>query len=531
MDKMENTVKISVSSSQKSMWVSDFIKRLFDIVVSLAVLVLFAPLYFFVAFAIKRETPGPVFYRGLRMGHNRKYFKILKFRTMYETPQSYAGPKVTAQDDPRVTPIGRWLRDTKLNEFPQFWNVLKGEMSLVGPRPEDPRLAKTWPTKIASELLAVRPGITSPASVLYRNEESMLHAKDVLEKYLQFLTPDKMRLDLLYVRYRSFWLDLDVILWTALLLLPKIKEYSPPEKIMFLGPISRLFQRYARWYTLDFLVAFVCIGITGFFLRLFAPLDLGWSTAFLLAIGFSFLYSLVGVLLGVNRISWSKAPMWEATRLLADWAVTTGAALIIYPYLGLATSRAYELIFWSALFSLLGFVLIRFRSRLVIGLLSHLVRVGVNSKSARERVLIVGAGRTAEHIAWLLNHPTYTKKFQIIGFIDDDLLSQGLKVYGSKVIGMRADIKDVVARYDVGLIILADHHMTESDYCGICDIIAKTSARVLISPDIFGSIKGLENSSSENIPVQLDSFQCKHCIARYSKHDLADVYLIPGQEE
>ncbi len=289
---MEKSIKISIPSTHKSMWLTDFIKRLFDIVVSLVVLVVFAPLYFVVVFAIKRETPGPAFYRGMRMGRNRKYFNILKFRTMYETPQSYAGPNVTAQDDPRVTPLGHWLRDTKLNEFPQFWNVLKGEMSLVGPRPEDPALAKTWPAKIASELLAVRPGITSPASVLYRNEESMLHAKDVLEKYLQFLTPDKMRLDLLYVRYRSFWLDLDVILWTALLLLPKIKEYAPPEKIMFLGPISRLFQRYARWYLLDFLVAFVCIGITGFVLRLFAPLDLGWSTAFLLAIGFSFLYSL-----------------------------------------------------------------------------------------------------------------------------------------------------------------------------------------------------------------------------------------------
>jgi lipopolysaccharide/colanic/teichoic acid biosynthesis glycosyltransferase len=528
---MENSIKISIPSTQRFMWLNDLIKRLFDIVVSLAVLVLLTPFYFMVAIAIKRETPGPVFYHGLRMGRKGKYFKILKFRTMYEMSQSYAGPKVTAQDDPRVTPLGRWLRDTKLNEFPQFWNVLKGEMSLVGPRPEDPALAKTWPVKIARDLLTVRPGITSPASVLYRNEEGMLYAKDAMEKYLHMLTPEKMRLDLLYVRYRSFWLDLDVILWTALLLLPKIKEHSPPERIMYLGPISRLFQRYARWYLLDFLIAFVCIGITGFFLRLFAPLDLGWSTAFLLAIGFSFLYSLVGVLLSVNRISWSKAPMWEATRLLADWFVTTGAALIIHPYLGLATPRTNELIFWSALLSLLGFVLIRYRSRLAVGVLSRLAQVGVNSKPARERVLIVGAGRTAEHIAWLLNHPTYTKKFQIIGFVDDNLLSQGLKVYGSKVVGMGADIKEVVARYDVGLIILADHRMTESDYCGICDIIAETSARVLIAPDIFGSINGLKNSSPENIPVQLDSFQCKHCIARYSTHDLADDYLIPDQEE
>ena len=105
--------------------------------------------------------------------------------------------------------------------FLQFWNVSIGEMSLVGPRPEDPSLAKNWPANVAKEVLFVRPGITSPASVLYRNEESVLHAKNVLQKYLKELSPNKLRLDQLYVRYRSFWLDLDVIFWTALLLIPE----------------------------------------------------------------------------------------------------------------------------------------------------------------------------------------------------------------------------------------------------------------------------------------------------------------------
>ncbi|MBK9209148.1 MAG: sugar transferase [Anaerolineales bacterium] len=83
---------------------------------------------------------------------------------------------MTSKEDDRITPLGAWLRDTKLNELPQLWNVLIGEMSLVGPRPEDPSIARTWPAKIASEILSVRPGVTSPASVLYRDEESMLQA-------------------------------------------------------------------------------------------------------------------------------------------------------------------------------------------------------------------------------------------------------------------------------------------------------------------------------------------------------------------
>ena len=528
---MDNSIKISISSTQKPIWLSDFVKRLFDIAVSLIVLILSVPFFIIVAVAIKRETPGPVFYRGLRKGRKGKDFKILKFRTMYETPQSYSGPKVTAQDDPRVTPLGHWLRDTKLNEFPQFWNVLKGEMSLVGPRPEDPTLAKTWPIKIAKELQAVRPGITSPASVLYRNEESMLHAKDVMQKYLQVLTPDKMRLDLLYVRYRSFWLDLDVILWTALLLLPKIKEYSPPEKILFLGPISRFFQRYTIWFFLDFLVSFASIGLTGVFLRLFGPLHLGWFTALFLAIRFSLLYSLVGVLLGINRINWSKATIWDATRLFADWVIATGLALVFHPYLGLPTSRFYELILFSAFLAFAGFVLIRYRSRLLIGLISRIIQTSSSPNSVRERVLIVGAGRTAEHIAWLLNHPTYSKRFQIIGFIDDDLLSQGLKVYGAKVIGTGVDIKELVNKYDIGLIILADYRMTDSDFCAICDGIAQTSVKVFVAPDIFGSLNGLNNSSSDEIPVSLNSYQCQHCIARYSTHDSENIFVILDQHQ
>jgi lipopolysaccharide/colanic/teichoic acid biosynthesis glycosyltransferase len=145
-----------------------------DIAVSLAALVVLAPFLGLIATAIRRDSPGPAFYRGARTGRGGKVFKILKFRTMYEMPASYSGPKVTAHDDPRVTPLGRWLRSTKLNELPQFWNVLMGEMSLVGPRPEDPTIVQNWPAPVRHEILSVRPGITSPASVLYRNEEALL---------------------------------------------------------------------------------------------------------------------------------------------------------------------------------------------------------------------------------------------------------------------------------------------------------------------------------------------------------------------
>ena len=203
--------------------ISGLTKRAFDFTAALIGLILLLPFFILIGILIKRDSPGPVFYWGPRIGRYGVFFKMLKFRTMYETQKSYHGPRVTSKEDDRITPLGKWLRDTKLNEFPQLWNVLIGQMSLVGPRPEDPTICKTWPTKIAREILSVRPGITSPASILYRDEENMLQADEVMRKYLHELSPDKMRLDQLYFRYRSFWLDLDVIFWTFVLLMPKIR--------------------------------------------------------------------------------------------------------------------------------------------------------------------------------------------------------------------------------------------------------------------------------------------------------------------
>ena len=206
----------------------DGIKRGFDILIALVGLGLLWPVFLVLGVAIKRDSQGPVFYRGKRSGKGGKVFNILKFRTMYEQPESYTGPGVTAEDDPRVTRLGGWLRASKMNELPQLWNVLKGEMSLVGPRPEDVEITEAWPEDIAREVLSVRPGITSPASVLYRDEEALLYSSRLMDAYLGGIAPSKLRLDQLYVRYRSPLLDLDILLWTFLVLLPRVCSLNPP---------------------------------------------------------------------------------------------------------------------------------------------------------------------------------------------------------------------------------------------------------------------------------------------------------------
>ena len=174
------------------------VKRLFDMVFSLIGLIILSPFFLYIVHLIRRDTHGPAFYWGKRAGLGGNPFRMLKFRTMYECEESYSGPRVTCKHDDRITPIGHWLRDSKINELPQLWNVLIGKMSFVGPRPEDPEIVKTWPDQIRKEILSVKPGITSPASILYHDEETLLSASNVMGDYMRNILPDKLRLDRLY---------------------------------------------------------------------------------------------------------------------------------------------------------------------------------------------------------------------------------------------------------------------------------------------------------------------------------------------
>jgi lipopolysaccharide/colanic/teichoic acid biosynthesis glycosyltransferase len=512
-----NNLEYASSTNAYRITIAGLIKRAFDFTVALIGLILLAPFFALIALLIKRDSPGPVFYWGTRIGRYGTYFRMLKFRTMYETEESYDGLRITGMEDGRITPLGKWLRDTKLNEFPQLWNVLIGEMSLVGPRPEDPSICKTWPAQLAHEVLSVRPGITSPASVVYRDEENMLHAGDVMQKYLHELSPDKLRLDQLYVRNRSFWLDLDVILWTALMLLPKLKSYSLPEQLLFSGPVARLIQRYVSWFIWDFLIVFASMSLTGVVVRFFGPLNIGWPRALEMALGCSLLYTLAGLFFSTNRIYWRKATSWESGRLWAGWLVATIVLLSIHSYFRLSNLRTDGIILGTSILSLFGIIGMRYRERLINGILSRLLSRQPNTRAVRERVLIVGSGRTAEHIAWLMDHPTYSKKFQIFGFIDNDLLSQGMQIYGSKVIGRVEDIHTIIKKHDIGLIILADNQTTCSKYTQFHNIDRFNPARIVVAPDIFGSLSGLDGKST-NIEANdnLNNFQCQHCLARYA---------------
>lgn len=188
------------------------VKRLFDIIVAAVGLVILSPLFGLLAVWIRVDSPGPVCYRGERVGKDGQVFRILKFRSMTEGA-AHVGPGITTRGDPRVTRAGSFLRRTKLDELPQLLNVLRGEMSLVGPRPEDPRYVALY-TSAQRRVLRVRPGITGLASVEYRNEEAILLQRDVDDLYPKVLMPRKLEMDLTYIDRMSFCFDLKVIAMT-----------------------------------------------------------------------------------------------------------------------------------------------------------------------------------------------------------------------------------------------------------------------------------------------------------------------------
>ena len=183
-----------------------------DIVLSAAGLMLLAPVLLVVALAVKLDSPGPVFFRQLRVGRFGVPFRIHKFRTMVHAPAG-AGPTLTISADRRITRTGAWLRRTRVDELAQLIDVLRGTMSLVGPRPEVPHYVALYPPALRDKVLSVRPGITDPASLAYRDESAMLaRAADPEREYIEVILPAKLALAARYVDEASMAADLRVML-------------------------------------------------------------------------------------------------------------------------------------------------------------------------------------------------------------------------------------------------------------------------------------------------------------------------------
>ena len=216
------------------------LKRMFDISVAISLFILFLPIGLVVALLIKSEGNGPVFFRQARTGRFEQPFNIIKFRTMHHDSN---GLNITAQDDNRITRVGRVLRKTKLDELPQILNVLKGDMSIVGPRPEVISHLPYYDLESKDIIFKNRPGITDLASLLYIHEERLLaESKEPLKTYFEIILPEKNRLRVRHLIQESILFDLKICIWTALKIIfrnrmpmiecPPIAQENPTETSM-----------------------------------------------------------------------------------------------------------------------------------------------------------------------------------------------------------------------------------------------------------------------------------------------------------
>ncbi|HAV78799.1 MAG TPA: hypothetical protein DCX53_15725 [Anaerolineae bacterium] len=465
--------------------VSDILKRLMDIMASVSGLILFTPLFLALGLMIKRDSPGPVFYWGPRMGRGGRVFQILKFRTMREDPASYAGPAITCHKDPRITLFGQWLRDTKLNELPQLWNVLLGEMSLVGPRPEAPEIIMTWPDNLRREILSMRPGITSPASILYRDEEKRLSSDHVMDDYMENILPDKLRLDQLYVHHHNFFTDLDTLFWTFVILIPRLGDKQISEGWLFGGPVTRITRRYLNWLAIDFAIALLSIGLTGGLWRLSGPLDIGLERAMSLAIILAFLFSLFNSLLGLSMVSWAHPAAEDVLRLFASCALVTLTVIVFVAAYQPVAFLPVRFMALAGLAVLFGFVIVRYRLRLITGLASRWITFRNSTFGAPERVLVVGAGEGREFATWLLYRREFKRIYKIVGIVDDDPSKQGIRYEGIKVLGSSADIPELVKRHDVGVIFYTIAHISQDDNKRILNICNRTGLHIVMLSEVL----------------------------------------------
>ena len=207
-----------------------FFKRLLDILISVTTLIILLPVFLPIIIALRFSAEGEVFYFQERIGINNSKFKIWKFATMLKNSMNIGTGSITLQNDPRVTKIGSFLRKTKINELPQIINILKGDISVVGPRPLVSKTFAAYNDEVQSKIYNVKPGLTGIGSIIFRDEESIISVvkdEDPHEYYKRVIAPYKGQLEMWYQEHNSFFLDLQLIFLTAwVILFPNSRLYE-----------------------------------------------------------------------------------------------------------------------------------------------------------------------------------------------------------------------------------------------------------------------------------------------------------------
>lgn len=465
-------------------------KRLFDVVVAASALIALSPVFLLIAAAILVTDPGPVFFRHSRIGRFGQPFPVLKFRTMKQ--HHTLTSELTISRDPRVTPFGKLLRVSKLDELPQLVNVLRGEMSLVGPRPESPKFVAHY-TPAQRAILRVRPGITGPAQIFYPHQERILDGPDYEERYINVVMPIRVALGINYARNHTLWYDFKCILLTLLAIVHPIPpHWALPRTLRnpakdFDRPLSddttsapdmslrsmRLAQADATHTAgrpririgavvlgrmrlsgvgigcdmIAVITAFESVAILRY-ANVPLPIDvLGQYIWPSLAIAFT--YTIVSYLAGLHQRLWRYANMHDAASLARVVAATA-----------LIASAAH--LFGLSPFSVLPISVIvggTLLSFLFLGAVKTFLAARPNIAAGRTnaqtiRVLIIGAGQAGADLSnrFMLNSGS---GYQVVAFIDDDPEKWHRRIHGKSIYGPTEAIPDFVRQLGVDMIAIA----------------------------------------------------------------------------
>ena len=373
-------------------------KRALDIVAAALGLVLLAPVFALVAIAIKLESPGPVFFRQERVGLRGRHFRIFKFRTMLVQ----GGPQLTLAGDERITKVGAFLRRTKLDELAQLIDVLRGTMSLVGPRPEVPHYVRHYPDASRDRVLSVRPGITDLASLRYRDENALLaRAADPELEYIEVILPSKLRYALDYVDNATLAGDLRVLgLTLRTVFVPKgpstwsLFVMNDSKLWAWLDPAMSTLNPRRRWYALAFdaVTVFACWQVTYLFRLGFERWQPGrpaYDDA--VALGVVLLYLAFMALTGVPRALWRYFGFDDFKHIGAAclMAGLVGAVAVMMAQLN-AVPRAVLAL--HPVVTLMGLALVRLSYR---ALYEHARERISGGPADAKRALVMGAGEAA----------------------------------------------------------------------------------------------------------------------------------------
>lgn len=425
-------------------WAHDgVLKRAFDVLAAAAGLLLLSPLLLLIALAIKLESPGPVFFRQERVGRHGRPFHIFKFRTM-TVGQPTGGIQLTVAGDRRITRVGALLRRTKLDELAQLIDVLRGTMSLVGPRPEVPHYVAHYPADWRERLLSVRPGITDFASVRYRDENELLAgAADPEREYIDVVLPTKLRYALQYVDNPSLASDLQVLgLTLRTVFLPQL----PSPWSLFRMNDSRLWAWLDRAMSslsprkrlaamvVDGLAILVCWHITYLFRLGFERWQPGrpWYDD-AVSLGVVLVYLVFLALTGVPRGLWRYFGFDDFRRIAAACMLAGlfSAVAVLMAHLS-GVARAVLLL--HPLFCVLVLSLLRMAYRMVW---EH-ARAMVGGADGEQRLAIVlGAGDAARRLVTAIHR---RDGWTVLMLLDDDPAKQGLRIAGITVQGRIADL-------------------------------------------------------------------------------------------